>query len=183
MPSPVVVSADHVLRCDSWSLSKGADERGCFIKSSDCQEEQGIDLEASGVRHNVAGDDFCDSPRSFLFCLFPDRTAPAPITAAVCLLFFCPSLQCWGFWVSVHRLAFTLSPGTLTHPPRLLCWGSPCLWFQPSSPPCVHIASFWLSTGCYQLGIPQDLQNPVSHLLNKPALPPSLIVSQQATQG
>lgn len=40
-------------------MSTGADERERFIKSSDCKEEQGIDLEASGVRHNVAGDDFC----------------------------------------------------------------------------------------------------------------------------
>ena len=29
----------------------------------------------------------------------------------------------------------------------------------------------------------RHLQNPVYHLLNKPALPPRLIVSQQATQG
>lgn len=40
-------------------MSKAAYERGCFIKSFDCQEEQGIGLEASGVRHNMAGDDFC----------------------------------------------------------------------------------------------------------------------------
>lgn len=47
------------------------------------------------------------------------------------LLFFCPSLQCWGPWISVHRLAFTLSPRDSHPPPRLasspLCWCSPGL--------------------------------------------------------